>query len=203
MDYSDLNDYELIYYINENNEEANNIIIKKYEPLINSIASRMLQSCPYLGLEKSDLIQEGMIGLNHAIGYFNEQKDVSFYTYAKTCIERRLISVIVSAKRLKHRNLNESVSFDTEEDGSLDYLLKDETSNPESIVLDKQETEDIIELVKEKLTDFEFQVFNLMLYYFNYREIAQILDKEPKQVDNAIQRIKVKVRDEIRKYNEK
>ena len=104
MDYSNLNDYELIYYINENNEEANNIIIKKYEPMITSIVNRMMKSCPYLGLEKSDMIQEGMIGLNHAIGYFNEQKDITFYTYAKTCVERRLISVIVSAQRQKHKN---------------------------------------------------------------------------------------------------
>ena len=202
MPYEDMNDYELISYINENNEEANNIIIKKYEPLISSLATRLLKSCPYLGLEKSDLVQEGMIGLNHAIGYFNEQKDITFYTYAKTCIERRLISVIVSAKRLKHKNLNESISFDTEEDGMLDYFLKDETTNPENIVIDENETEDIINLVKKKLTDFEDQVFDLMLSYFNYREIASILDKEPKQVDNAIQRIKGKVKEEIRKYND-
>ena len=197
MDYSQLNDYELISYIYENNEEANNIIIKKYEPLINSIVNRMMQNCNYLGLEKSDLIQEGMIGLNHAIGYFNEQKDITFYTYAKTCIERRLISVIVSANRLKHRNLNESISFDTEDDGTLEFFLKDETTNPENIVMNEETTREIIKQVKEKLTDFENQVFDLMISYFNYKEIAKILDKEPKQIDNAIQRIKLKVKDII------
>lgn len=203
MIYDGLNDYELIYYINENNEEAKNLIIKKYEPLIGSMASRMLQSCPYLGLEKSDLIQEGMIGLNHAIGYFNEQKDITFYTFAKKCIERRLISTIIAAKRLKYRNLNESISFDTEEDGALDCFLKDNSTNPEKIVIDAKETEDLIALIKNKLTGLELQVFDLMLSYFNYREIAKILDKEPKQIDNAIQRIKNKVREEIRRYDEK
>lgn len=200
MEYSNYNDYELIAFINENNEEANNIIIKKYEPLITSIANRMLKSCPYLGLDLSDLIQEGMIGLNHAIGYFNEQKDITFYTYAKTCIERRLISVIVAAKRQKHKTLNESVSFDTEEDGTLDYLLKDESTNPENIIVSREETDDLINIIKKKLTDLENQVFDLMLMYFSYKEIAELLDKEPKQIDNAIQRIKIKVREELKKY---
>ena len=203
MNYSELNDYELIYYINENNEEANNIIIKKYEPLIISIVNRMMKSCPYLGLEKSDLIQEGMIGLNHAIGYFNEQKDITFYTYAKTCVERRLISVIVSAKRLKHKNLNESISFDTEDDGSLEFFLKDDSSNPEKIVVAEESKNEIINLIKDKLTDLENQVFDLMISYFNYKEIAEMLDKEPKQIDNAIQKIKIKVKDAIKMYNEK
>ena len=197
MNYSDLNDYELIYYINENDEEANNIIIKKYEPMIISIVNRMMKSCPYLGLEKSDMIQEGMIGLNHAIGYFNEQKDITFYTYAKTCVERRLISVIVSAQRQKHKNLNESISFDTEDEGTLEFFLKDESTNPEKIIMSEEASKDIIDCVKSKLTDFENQVFDLMINYFNYKEIAQMLDKEPKQVDNAIQRIKIKVKSVI------
>ena len=203
MNYSELNDYELIYYINENNEEANNIIIKKYEPLIISIVNRMMKSCPYLGLEKSDLIQEGMIGLNHAIGYFNEQKDITFYTYAKTCVERRLISVIVSAKRLKHKNLNESISFDTEDDGSLEFFLKDDSSNPEKIVVAEESKNEIINLIKDKLTDLENQVFDLMISYFNYKEIAEMLDKEPKQIDNDNKKIKIKVKDAIKMYNEK
>lgn len=203
MDYTKLNDYELIYYINEGNEEANNIIIKKYEPLIVSIANRMMKSCPYLGLEKSDLIQEGMIGLNHAIGYFNEQKDITFYTYSRTCIERKMISVIVSAKRFKHKSLNESISFDTEDDGSLDFFLKDDSANPEQIVIGNEENTELIELVKKKLTDLEMQVFDLMLSDFNYREIAQMLDKETKQIDNAIQRIKAKVKEVIKNYKDK
>ena len=202
MVYSDLNDNELIYYINDNNEEANNLLIKKYEPLIISIVNRMMKSCPYLGLEKSDMIQEGMIGLNHAIGYYNEQKDITFYTYAKTCVERRLISVIVSAQRQKHKNLNESVSFDTEDDGTIEMFLKDESTNPEKIVMSKESRDEIIDLIKEKLTDFENQVFDLMISYFNYKEIADMLDKEPKQVDNAIQRIKIKVKNIIKNYDE-
>ena len=198
MDYRDFNDYELISYINENNEEANNILIKKYEPLIHSIANRMLKSCSYIGLEESDLVQEGMIGLNHAISYFNEQKDIIFYTYAKTCIERRMISTVIAAKRLKHRVLNESISLNADSDDvSFDKILKDEYSNPERIVMDEEETDKLIDSIKGTLTEFELQVFELMLSYFKYGEIAEILDKEKKQVDNAMQRIKTKVREKL------
>lgn len=198
MDYRDYNDYELISYINENNEEANNILIKKYEPLIHSIANRMLKSCPYIGLDESDLVQEGMIGLNHAISYFNEQRDIIFYTYAKACIERKMINTIIAAKRLKHRALNESISLNVDdEDISFDKILKDEQSNPERIVVDEVETEKLIETIRLTLTDFELQVFELMLSYFKYGEIAEILDKDKKQVDNAMQRIKNKVREKL------
>ena len=80
MKYSDYNDYELLNYISDGNEEANNIIIKKYEPLIAKISQKMLPYCINGGIEKSDLMQEGMIGLNHAIDRYSEQKDVLFFT---------------------------------------------------------------------------------------------------------------------------
>ena len=201
MDYRDLNDYELISYVYENDEDARNILLKKYEPLIASIVNRMWNSCSYIGLDKSDLMQEGMIGLNHAMEYFNEHKDITFYTYAKTCIERSIISVIVSAKRLKHKALNESISLNIEEeDNSLEKLLRDDNSNPEEIIVDSEMTEELIDKIRMRLTDFEVQVFDLMIGYFSYREIAELLDKDKKQIDNAIQRIKAKAKEEIKKF---
>ena len=102
MDYKDYNDYELLDYIAEGNEDANNIIIKKYEPLIIKIANKMLPYCKKSGLEQSDLIQEGMIGLNHAIDRYQEKENILFYTYAKKCIERKIISVVIAATKIKH-----------------------------------------------------------------------------------------------------
>ena len=195
MDYKTLNDYELISYVNESNEEANNLLIQKYEPLINKIANKMINYCPNSGLDVNDLIQEGRIGLNHAISYFNEQKDITFYTYAKKCIERKMISVVTSTKRLKHKVLNDSISYDVDLDGvSFDKILKDDESNPEKIILNLNEQETLTSKINEKLTDFEKEVFGLMLSNFTYKEIAAILDKDSKQIDNAIQRIKNKVK---------
>ena len=135
MDYKDFNDYELMSYIAEGNEDANNILIKKYEPLITTIAGKMLPLCKNNGLDINDLVQEGMIGLNHAIDRYHEQGDTLFYTYAKKCIERKIISVVVGSRRNKNKILNESVSYDDDEN-SLIKILKDSSPNPEEILLD-------------------------------------------------------------------
>ena len=195
MDYKTLNDYELISYINEENEEANNLLIKKYEPLIVKIANKMIVSCPNTGIDINDLIQEGRIGLNHAISYFDSNKDITFYTYAKKCIERKMISVIVATKRLKYKFLNESISYDIDSDDyNFENLLKDNSSNPENIIINSDSESLLIENIKNHLTSFELQVFELLIASFNYKEIAIMLDKDKKQIDNAIQRIKNKVK---------
>jgi len=193
MDYKDFNDYELLSYIAEGNEEANNIIIKKYEPLINKIATKMIPYCKGNGLDKSDLIQEGMIGLNHAIERYQEMEDTLFYTYAKTCIERKIISVVISSNRNKNKILNESISYDDEENLLLKFI-KDTNLNPEEYMIDLEIENALIERIKKVLTDLEDQIFELLISGFNYREIAEILDKDQKSIDNGIQRLKNKIK---------
>ena len=193
MNYRDFNDYELINLISENNEDAHNILIKKYEPLINKIASKMIYFCKGTGIDKSDLIQEGMIGLNHAINQYHEQKNILFYTYAKSCIERKMISVVIAAKRNKNKILNESISYD-DEDNSLIKVLKDSSPNPEEVVISADIKENLIGQAKNNLTDFENQVFDLLILGFKYKEISLMLNKDQKSIDNAIQRIKSKLK---------
>ena len=196
MEYKDFNDYELVSYIQEGNEDANNIMMKKYEPLITKIALKMLPYCKKNGLELSDLVQEGMIGLNHAIERYQEQENTLFYTYAKTCIERKIISVVIASNRSKNKILNESISYDDEENPIL-KLVKDKGPSPLEEVLNLEVEEDILKKVKEHLTDFEEQVFYLYTAGFKYKEIAEILDKTPKSVDNTIQRIRTKLKKQI------
>lgn len=196
MEYKDFNDYELLDYIAEGNEEANNIIIKKYEPLINKIALKMLPYCKNNGLEKSDLIQEGMIGLNHAIERYKEKEDVLFYTYAKKCIERKIISVVIASNRNKNKILNESISYDDDENLLLKFI-KSQTPSPEEEILNLELEEDLFIKIKSVLTDLEEQVFSLLISGFKYKEIAEILDKDLKSIDNAIQRIKSKIKNTL------
>lgn len=89
MDYKEYNDYELLDYISENNSDANEILYNKYIPLINSIAKSLYKYCKNQGLELNDLCQEGLLGLNYAIKTFDDTKDNTFYTYARTCIKRK------------------------------------------------------------------------------------------------------------------
>lgn len=195
-DYTDYNDYELLNYISEGNEDANNIIIKKYEPLITKVAIRVLPYCKNNGLELSDLIQEGMIGLNHAIEKYHEQGTTLFFTYAKTCIERKMLSVVISSNRKKNRILNESISYDDEENLLMKFI-KDSTPNPEETVIDIEKENTLIENIKKELTDFENEVFSLLISGFKYQEIAEILEKDKKSIDNAIQRIKQKLKNKL------
>ena len=197
MDYNDFNDYELLDYIAEGNEDANNIMFEKYQPLINTIATKMIKYCNNNGIDYNDLKQEGLIGLNYAINSFTEKKNTIFFTYAKTCIERKMISTILSSTRLKHKILNDSVSYD-DDDNLLDRKLKDNKNNPEEIITSLDIEDHLIKKVLKKLTNFEERVFQLMLANFTYKEIADILEKDSKSVDNAIQRIRVKVKEALK-----
>lgn len=202
MNYKDYNDYELINYVREKDEIASDILFKKYEPLIVTYASKMYPYCRYNGIEMSDLIQEGMLGLNLAINNFKENSDNLFYTFAKKCVERKMISLIIKSRRQKHKILNESLSLDYTLDddkvGDLVSILKDNSLNPEEIVIEGDSEENLLKKIKSTLTDTEESVFELKIAGFDYKEIAEILDKTPKSIDNTIQRIKNKCKEIIK-----
>ena len=199
MNYDEINDYEVLSMVADN-EDAE-LLFKKYKPLIVGLAKKIYNNNQNTGFDLNDLIQEGMIGFSTAINTFDENKDTTFFTYAKTCIERRLISLIKSASRLKHQILNESYSVEdlAQDNKSLENLLEDSTSNPENKIIDDENTNELIRNIQKQLTPLESAVFELKISGFTYREIADILDKDSKSIDNAISRIKTKVQ----KYLEK
>ena len=193
MNYKEYNDYELLDYIHSCNEEANEILIYKYRPLTISIAKKMLNYC-HGGVDLNDLIQEGMLGLNDAINSFREDKEANFSTYAKLCIERRIYSLVRNTRAYKNKILNESLSIGDDEENYIDPFLADNKNNPESMVEEHDYQQNIILKLEQQLTDFEKQVFELKKNDFNYKEIAEILEKDVKAIDNAIQRIKMKLK---------
>ena len=200
MDYKEYNDNELLYYVNEANEEATEIIYKKYEPLINNLARKIINYCKNSGVEINDLVQEGMLGLSKALEQYKDNKDASFYTFAKTCIERKIIKAAIAARRQKHKILNDSLSIEsTDEEGNniCEYLLSDDKSNPETMLLNIEREKDILNKASHILTDFEIQVFELKINGFNYKEISEVLDRDVKAIDNALQRIKTKLKKNI------
>lgn len=206
MNYKDYNDNEILSYISEQNEEAIELIYEKYKPLINKIATNLYKKyCKNTGLDISDLTQEGMIGLNSAINHYKENKDVLFYTYAKTCIERKIISSVIAANRQKHKVLNDSISFEIDLDNNinLESFFGDTEYNPENIVITKESNDELIEKIENVLTNVELQVLQLKLDGFEYKEIAAIIDKDVKAVDNAVQRIRTKIKKIINETNEK
>lgn len=198
MDYRELNDNELIYMCCENNEEAENLIIDKYKNCIVSILKSFTKEYNIVGIEVADLYQEGLIGLMHAIKTFNKEKDVTFYTYANTCIRTSIISAMRQTFRMKNRILNNSYSLDKLiEDTNHSYyeIFKDNSNEPNNILLKEEENAELISAIESKLSKSELAVFHLKLKGLNNFEIADLLNKNKKYVENTMFRINKKYKE--------
>jgi len=199
--YSEYNDNELLDLYSEN-EEAGEILYEKYKPLIMKIANQYYKPNISNGLELNDLISEGMVAFSQAIENYKDSKEASFYTFAKVCIERKIKSVIIGTSRQKHKFLNESVSMEEEfDDFALKKVLGDNSQNPEKLVISDENIQELLKLLNEELSDFEKQVFELKKSGFEITEIANILDKDYKSVDNTLQRIKAKIKKCMKEKN--
>lgn len=199
---NEYNDYELLSLIYENQEEAFNLLFEKYRPVILSKARKYINILKCKGLDINDLIQEGTIGFHQAIRDFRDAKGVQFSTFASLCIERELNTAYRKATRHKHQPLNDSMSLDytyDEESNMFDFVVSENDTDPLDDFINLEHDQEIIGKIREELTDFEAQVFELKMNNFTYKEIAQILDKSIKSVDNALQRIKLKVRKFVEK----
>lgn len=172
-------------------------MFKKYMPLINSYSKKYYALCKNKGIDFNDLIQEGMVGLSYAINTFKEQRDTLFFTYASTCIERRILSCIRSTNTLKNKALNDSLSFESTEDYNFDYVLKDNKVNPENVLLEFERTSELKSIIDNNLTNFEKKVLEYKISGFIYKEIADFLNTDVKSIDNAIQRIRKKLKNYV------
>jgi RNA polymerase sporulation-specific sigma factor len=196
MKYSDMNDYELLSYVSEDGS-ANEMIFQKYKPLIVETANKMYVYCKKMGIEVNDLIQEGMVGLSNAINTFSESHETTFYTYASRCINRKIISYIIRMGRLKNKILNDSVFlelYDEDQSNGFGKSLADNSYNPENILINEESKQEILDIIDNNLTEFEKEVINLKINGFKYKEIADMLGKDVKYIDNCIQKIKNKIR---------
>ena len=198
MDYKELNDNELLYMCFENDENAENIIIDKYKNCILTILKGYLKEYNIIGVEVADLYQEGLIGLMHAIKTFNTEKDVTFYTYANTCIRTNIISAMRQTFRMKNRILNNSCSLDKLiEDTNHSYydVFRDESNEPNMILIKEEEKSELISSIKKKLSKGELVIFELKLNGLSNGEIADLLNKDKKYVENTMFRINKKYKE--------
>ena len=198
MDYKELNDNELVYLCNENNEDASAILIDKYKNCILATLKDYMKEYNVIGVEVADLYQEGLIGLIHAINSYDEKRDTTFYTYANACIKSNLISAMRQTFRMKNRILNNSYSLDKliEDSNSSFYeLFKDEQSNPDKLLLDEEEKQDLINTIKSKLSKNEKTIFELRLKGLSNQEISELIDKDKKYIENAMFRINKKYKE--------
>lgn len=194
--YEQATDEELIDRLREGEEQVTDFIMDKYKHLVRSKAGSMY----ILGGDRDDLIQEGMIGLFKAIRDYDCGRDASFFTFAELCISRQMYSAVQAAGRLKHIPLNSYISLygnseqgEEEENGVLS-ILADHGLNPEDLFIDRENVKQLEKRMEQELSSFEKQVLDLYVTGMSYTQIAKVLGRDEKSTDNALQRMKAKIR---------
>ncbi len=192
-DYSNMPDNEIISLVQKGDNQALNFIFEKYSNIVNIKASKFFA----VGVEKDDIIQEGMIGLYKATKSYDTEKQNSFKNFANLCIERQLITVIKSANRQKNIPLNSAFSLNTpiyeNEDADVIEVLDINTIEDPLETITKKEYFNLVEkMMNESLSDFEKEVLKYYKLGISYVDIANAVKSKVKSVDTAIQRIRKK-----------
>ncbi len=194
--YNKMSDEELVLRYHNGDNGAADFLVEKYKNLV-----RMKARTYFLvGADNDDLIQEGMIGLYKAIRDYKSDKNVVFMVFASLCINRQIMSAVTAYNRQKNSPLNNYLSLDTPvtdeqgEDAVLsDVIASKADKNPEDLFIAKEQSGQLITEVFEMLSKMERTVLELYIEGLSYSEIGKVLDKSPKAIDNAIQRIRNKI----------
>lgn len=193
--FASFSDEDLAVLAQQGSDKALDFLLSKYFVYVRS------KSLSYyiVGADRDDIIQEGMIGLFKAVRDFSSERGVSFKTFADVCVTRQIITAVKNASRQKHAPLNFYVSLnkpmsDDDEDSSTisDILRQEQHMSPEEILIKKEDADILGSEMNRLLSKFELEVLSLYLRGNSYSDIAKLIGREPKSVDNALQRIKKK-----------
>ena len=191
--YDQYSDEELIVRLREGETEISDYLMEKYKEFVRKKARAMF----LIGGETDDLIQEGMIGLFKAVRDYHPGKEASFVTFAQMCIDRQIYSAVQSSNRQKHMPLNTYISLSQEDEES--PLAQAWVETPEEIIIDRENTRALEDEIKSALSPMENTVLNYYLEGKSYADIGMLMDKNPKSVDNALRRIRTKIRNYLEK----
>ncbi len=198
MEFEKMSENDIINLAQNKEDSAMEYLLEKYKPLVRQKTRKLF----LIDGDKDDLIQEGMIGLFKAVRDYQAGKDAAFRTFADLCISRQLYSAIKKSNRLKNQPLNSYISIYSDEFNDADELVGDRTvitsgsdniANPEAIVIDRESAVDMQNQMFDKLSKMEREVLKRYLDGMTYQEIAADMEKSPKSIDNALQRIKGKI----------
>lgn len=202
--YDEMLDENIVEAARQGESSAQEYLINKYKNFVRAKA----RSYFLIGADREDIIQEGMIGLYKAIRDFRNDKLSSFRAFAELCITRQIITAIKTATRQKHIPLNSYVSlnkpiYDEESDRTLlDVISSTKVTDPEELVISREEFVDIEHKMGEFLSDLEWKVLMSYLDGRSYQEIAKDLRRHVKSIDNALQRVKRKLERYLEKREE-
>ncbi len=196
--YEQYGDEELIIRLRDGEDGITEYLMNKYKNLVRSKAKSMY----LLGADSDDLIQEGMIGLFKALRDYDSGRDASFLTFADLCVSRQMYTAVQASRRQKHIPLNTYVSLygsagmghDGEEEELVNVLAARTGENPEDVVIDRENVVQLEQTIERELSGFEKQVLDLYMIGMGYQQIAKVLGRDEKSTDNALQRIKTKLK---------
>ena len=192
--YTDMTDEDVVSLAQNGDGDALVFLLNKYKNFVRSKA----RSYFLIGADHEDIVQEGMIGLYKSIRDFQPSRLASFRSFAELCVKRQIITAIKAATRQKHVPLNSYVSlnkplYDEESDRTLLDVIEGRVTNPEDLYIRKEDLKNIQEQMDQLLSDLERQVLEAFMDGKSYQEIAQMLGRHVKSIDNALQRVKRKL----------
>mgnify|MGYP004473024785 CR=1 FL=1 len=187
-------DNELTYLIKDNNEVAQDLLYDKYKFIIDSILNKYKRVFYALNIELEEVRQEANLAFSYAIYNYDEKKDASLNTFITLCVERKVRKVIKSKETMKSKVQSETISLNNNDKLDIENLYGDETYEPSKKIENIDMLKYINKKVKDLLSQKELEVYNLLLQGLTYQEIAIALNKTPKQIDNTIQRIRIKLK---------
>ncbi len=187
--WENLSDEELIVCFRNGQTQVADFILDKYKGLVRKKARLLFME----GGDQEDLLQEGMLGLFKAVREYDPERAASFFTFAELCITRQMLSAIEAASRKKHLPLNASVSIEDLDETQV-FGAFGTADGPETIFVEKEAAEQLLTDINEKLSPMERRVLDLYLSGLDYLQIAKVMQKPGKAIDNALQRVRSKVR---------
>lgn len=198
MDYNLLNDNQLIELIHEEDEEAKNILLEKYHYIIDTEVRKYVSIAKRFGYEMNDLYQDALVGFTDALYNYRSDKKSKLSSFITLCVDRKLQVCVRNAATNKNKTFQESLSLESTY-GKINWPLKDLLSDnrkndPLENILKEEDMVELTTRIKKELSKSEYEVYNYMIQGLKYDEIATLLGKNLKQVDNTMQRIKWKIK---------
>ena len=201
-DFGQYSDEELIIRLRDGESGITEYLMNKYKDLVR----RKAKSMHILGADSDDLIQEGMIGLFKALRDYDSGRDASFLTFADLCVSRQMYTAVQASRRQKHIPLNTYISLygsvgkdgEGEQEELVNVLAAHPGQSPEEVVIDRENVVWLEKAIEEELSGFEKQVLDLYMTGMGYQQIAKVLGRDDKSTDNALQRIKAKLKKRLR-----
>lgn len=204
-EYRQYSDEELIVRLRDGESGITEYLMNKYKNLVRSKAKSMY----ILGADSDDLIQEGMIGLFKALRDYDSGRDASFLTFADLCVSRQMYTAVQASRRQKHIPLNTYISlygsvntnWEGEQEELVNVLVTQAGQSPEEVLIDRENVIQLEKAIDQELSGFEKQVLDLYLTGMGYQQIAKVLGRDEKSTDNALQRIKTKLKKRLNKQH--